>query len=485
MADIGTLTPEQMLEQQKILRQQKMAEMLLQQGMEQPKGQMISGRYVAPSWTQNLAGLANTYVGQRNLEKADQAQIDMAKAIREQQKVGMADYYQTLKGTPSQAGNLQLGNTNQAIGSVEEPIGQYKAPVAGQAPNPALANLTASMDERLPAFLREHAMKEITKGPKWEKDVRYDDKGREIHGWTDVNDPSLPFAAQTKKPEMTASERIHANIALGRAADEGIPVGGGVGYGNPVVSPVTPVGRQMPVNNAPVGASPVVKQNAPQVSIAPNAPSYAQGSVTMQPTNNTLNANQLPVAPQISMAGVSPKKQREIAGAQAEALQTNVKNAYDAYPILKDIEKLLPQSSSGYIQRGWTGLTRAASISTDMSKADTALDVLAPKLTMFQPRFEGPQGKDDVKIYQAMAGRLSDSSLPYEDRLAALEQLKDIYKRYAPNLDWSFAPTPVANPQSPKPAAQSNAPSAPAGVDPAVWAVMTPAERSLWQPNKR
>ena len=48
MADIGTLTPDQMLEQQKILRQQKMAEMLMQQGMQQPQGQMVSGRYVAP-----------------------------------------------------------------------------------------------------------------------------------------------------------------------------------------------------------------------------------------------------------------------------------------------------------------------------------------------------------------------------------------------------------------------------------------------------
>jgi hypothetical protein len=119
-----------------------------------------------------------------------------------------------------------------------------------------------------------------------------------------------------------------------------------------------------------------------------------------------------------------------------------------------------------------------------MSKADTQLELLAPKLTMLQPRFEGPQGVLDVKLYEAMAGRLADTSLPYEDRLAALEQLKNIYKRYTPNLDWSFEVKPVANPQA-KPTAQSNLPPAPAGVDPAVWAVMTPAERSLWQPNKR
>jgi len=80
MADIGTLNPEQMLQQQQILRQQKMAEMLMQQPV--PQGQMIGNRYVAPSFTQNLASLANMYVGQRGIDKANQAQIDLAKKLR-------------------------------------------------------------------------------------------------------------------------------------------------------------------------------------------------------------------------------------------------------------------------------------------------------------------------------------------------------------------------------------------------------------------
>jgi len=256
-----------------------------------------------------------------------------------------------------------------------------------------------------------------------------------------------------------------------RLADEGITVGGG-GYNAPAVNPVPMSNPAM--NNAPVGTSPVIKQNAQPVSVAPNAPAYAQNSLTMQP----VNANNLPVPPLVNMAGVSPKEQRKMAGTQAEALQANVKNAYEAYPVIRDIEKLLPQSSSGYTQRGWTGLTRGLGVSTDMSKADTQLDLLAPKLTMLQPRFEGPQGVLDVKLYESMAGRLADSSLPYEDRLAALEQLKNIYKRYSPNLDWSFAPTPVTVPKSNAPQQTSKAP---AGIDPAVWSVMTPQEKSLWQ----
>jgi len=103
MADIGTLTPEQMLQQQQILRQQKMAEMLMQQGMQQPQGQMISGHYVAPSIFQNLAGLANTYVGQKGIEKADQAQVELAKAIRAQNTDELNQFNQLLPKNPMEA----------------------------------------------------------------------------------------------------------------------------------------------------------------------------------------------------------------------------------------------------------------------------------------------------------------------------------------------------------------------------------------------
>ena len=108
MADIGTLNPEQMLQQQQILRQQKMAEMLMQQGMQQPQGQMISGRYVAPSIFQNLAGLANVYMGQRGIERAEQSQLDLAKAIREQGKLETQRLMNTFVGRPEIAGTPDI-----------------------------------------------------------------------------------------------------------------------------------------------------------------------------------------------------------------------------------------------------------------------------------------------------------------------------------------------------------------------------------------
>jgi len=150
MADIGTLNPEQMLQQQQILRQQKMAEMLMQQGMQQPQGQMVSGRYVAPSIFQNLAGLANTYMGQRGIERAEQAQIDLAKRLRADETSAMADFMQQRQGRPAEmfpaqagpmpdGGNIPLQESRAAI--PPNPQGAYANLLANPKASPRLQNM--------------------------------------------------------------------------------------------------------------------------------------------------------------------------------------------------------------------------------------------------------------------------------------------------------------------------------------------------------
>lgn len=421
-----------------IERNRALAQALMQNN-QQPQGQMISGRYVAPSFAQQLAPLANTVAGNVIAQKADERAVKTAQQLRDLYSEEIKGYREGMKIDP-EATMLKYAN----------------------AYNPALSSSIT---------------KQLTQGPKWEQATQYNkEKGvfeKIVYDANSANPESTKRVVAIEKPETSWADKEQvaqgwANVGLSRAraADEGIIVGGAGGGTQPTMPMVS--GNQPTI-------TPVVNQSAVRpVSIAPNAPAYAQNAVTMQPTS----AGNIPVAPQISLSNVSPKEQRALAGESQKALQTNVKNAYDAYPILKDIQTLLPQSSSGYLQRAWTGTTRAAGYSTDMSKADTALDVLAPKLTMFQPRFEGPQGKDDVKIYQAMAGRLSDTTLPYEDRLAALEQLKSIYQRYAPNLDWSFSEKPTEVPSASKPSAPTQPP---AGINPATWNAMTPAEKALWK----
>lgn len=159
MADIGTLTPEQMLQQQQILRQQKMAEMLIQQGTQQPQGQMIGNRYVAPSFTQNLAGLANVYFGQRGIDKANQAQIDMAKQLRADESAAMTDFLQTKQGRPAEMYPAQAGPMPTG-GNI--PLQESKAAVPAN-PQAAYANLY--VDPRSSAAQRNLAFTKMDQGP--------------------------------------------------------------------------------------------------------------------------------------------------------------------------------------------------------------------------------------------------------------------------------------------------------------------------------
>jgi hypothetical protein len=404
MADIGTLTPEQMLQQQQILRQQKMAEMLMQQGMQQPQGQMISGHYVKPSIFQNLAGLANTYVGQKGIEKGEQAQLDLAKAIRGQESTALADYMSQLQGKPATPDRV-----TEMAGPYTKNVPMPTATMAGQPAvegNPILANMNALQNPNAPAFLRTHAMAELVKKPKWEKAEYTDEKtGVTRQGVIDVNSPNpiSTFQVGGTKPEMNAHERATLGIAIARARDEGIT---GYGGGQPTSMPMgMPQGQ-------PMGQP----QGVPQ--------------------------GQAPLMPPLNLAGLSPKAVREAQAEQAKTLQENVNNAYSVYKVAGDIEKTLPKAHGSGIGNIIGGAQNFVGIESNKNAADAKLKVMSDKLLKAVPRFSGPQSDKDVQSYKEAAGSIGDASLPMNVRMAALNTIKNLNKPYAPNLNWdSQAPT--------------------------------------------
>jgi hypothetical protein len=171
-ADIGTLNPEQMLQQQQILRQQKMAEMLMNQPT--PQGQMIGNRFVAPSFTQNLANLANLAVGQYKLENADQKQIDLAKRLRADETSAMADFLQQKEGQAGVEGGIYGPNNQLTTQTTADMYGpnmelnpQYKqvAPVAAIPPNPRGAYASLLANEKASPRLQNMAFTKLTEGP--------------------------------------------------------------------------------------------------------------------------------------------------------------------------------------------------------------------------------------------------------------------------------------------------------------------------------
>jgi hypothetical protein len=90
-------------ELQDVSRQRKLADLLMSQGMQQPQGQMISGYYVAPSFTQQLNPLANILAGQAVGERADTKQTQMAELLRVKGDAAAQDVMDTYKKDPQAA----------------------------------------------------------------------------------------------------------------------------------------------------------------------------------------------------------------------------------------------------------------------------------------------------------------------------------------------------------------------------------------------
>jgi len=104
-------------------------------------------------------------------------------------------------------------------------------------------------------------------------------------------------------------------------------------------------------------------------------------------------------------------------------------NAPDLEAQLDEAIKILPEATSGGLETQGKAVSQYFGRSTEGSKADTQLNVLASKLTASVPRFEGPQGVLDVELYKAAAGDLADTKKPVEDRLAAAALMKDLLAR--------------------------------------------------------
>lgn len=81
-AQAGTMSPEDYAQQQALNRQQRFAEMLMQNN-QQPQGQMISGRFVAPHWTAQLAPVVNTLAGAYVANKGDEKALKIAQNLRD------------------------------------------------------------------------------------------------------------------------------------------------------------------------------------------------------------------------------------------------------------------------------------------------------------------------------------------------------------------------------------------------------------------
>jgi hypothetical protein len=249
----GGLPPEILGQQQQLNRQQQMAQMLMQQGTQQPQGQMVSGRYVQPNIFAQLAPLAQLYAGQTIAERGDQKALDLAKQLRQQYADEMQNYIKIQRGTEAvpEKTTEMAGPYGQGVGqdgaNVPMPTA-YMPAQAAVAPDPMRANLYGSGAYN--PVLQQMSAKKLLEGPKYKEITQYNDKTGNTETYRyDENSPNPRETLQflgISKPAISPEAQI-------RFGDEGIGIppqfrGGGVPAGQPQGQPTG-----MPAA-APVGA---------------------------------------------------------------------------------------------------------------------------------------------------------------------------------------------------------------------------------------
>jgi hypothetical protein len=252
----ASLPPDLMAAQQQLNNQQRMAQMLMQQN-QQPQGQMISGRYVAPAWTQMLQPVANMLAGAYLSKQGDEKATALAKQIRDLSAIESANILAKKEGTPAMpaieggiygANGLPTKETTADMFNADMSLApQYKkvAPVAARpavegsneaAYLEALKGYTPASKE-MAAVLR----KQLLQQPNW-KETEINVNGTKVKGLYDSN-----------KGEVSASNfrpfSSEANVPLREAIYKG------------VISPSEAGGTQVPLS---------VRNNNPGNLVAPN-----------------------------------------------------------------------------------------------------------------------------------------------------------------------------------------------------------------------
>jgi hypothetical protein len=191
-------------------------------------------------------------------------------------------------------------------------------------------------------------------------------------------------------------------------------------------------------------------------------------------------------------AAADPKLQRNLSSAKAtgrvegESTATRRFNMEGIGGIIQTADDILSGKT-----RGEGGVTSPADTPTQ-SGLGTAVDVvggffgaspqgsvqaqqlkaLGGALTAKMPRMQGPQSDRDVILYRQMAAEIGDSTVPIARRKAALDTVKQLWAKYEHLNPEAFDGGSGSTTTPTK---------APADVDPAVWNVMTPEEKALWQ----
>ena len=434
-----------------IQRRLQMAQLLGQQALQPVEVPQQAGVRASPYM--GLAKMLQGYMAGSEEKSAAEAYKDLAERYQAGNRAEMGSFLEAMQGTPAKelagpapqgapTGVSPEGMQGGYIQPEQKPDRTRAMALALGSQNPTLQGAGGAMLSQMFAQDKIKDFKVELVGEKTHR-IGYTETGKRIDLGPITESVSPDTAARLKQDKEQADRAFSQLSAKDKATlandaarlnisaqqlffDTGIKAGGG-SFVNPFAQPP---------------AQPNVAPNAPPVvPTQPNAqrPPVAGAVSTSAPP---------PVAGSPSaytpLSQLSPKAQQQMA---MEAMQAQQKKERGMQGIGETIDQaknilqgktfnekgeqvkapLPTQSYGGVAQDFVSGIFGGSPKGS--AEADR-LKVLGGSLVMAMPRMEGPQSDRDVSLYREMAGQVGDSTLSVARRLAALDQVEKLYRKY-------------------------------------------------------
>jgi hypothetical protein len=378
------LPPEIAAEQQRIAHQQRIAEAMLQRGLTPLPPQ------AAPyHWTQGLGQIFNAYSGRRGMEEAQRGTA----ALGQRYQQGLADEVQRIaamrRGAPA--------TSEQIID--EQAAGGEGAPATITAPSTAdpRGAIEAALLSQYAPVRQMGAMQHGT----FERE-----QTREADRMARLQERLLVLEAAAQNASLAREERA---ARAAEAAD---------------------LRRELQANQQRFAMQLRASQPQPITAVTLQDPNDPNATIVIDARTERV----LGKGPKLSETGKVNVK-RQIASQGVGDAITRARELLTG----KGGEELPTQSGIG------AAVDYAASIFGATPKgAKTAdkLKVAGGSLVSKVPRFEGPQSDKDTAYYKEVAGRIGDPTMPIERRLAALDEVENIWGQFEAGKKYGFfAPT--------------------------------------------
>jgi hypothetical protein len=455
-------------ESEAIAKRLRMAEMLAQQSMQPIDIPQQAGVKFSP--LSGLAKVLDAYTAGKEARTAKEEQKNLAQQYQTDVATDLASIFRDMRA-PAQPGMVMGDDTMQGarpagyldpanLQAMKTPIGQqtYMAQLLAKPEAPIKASAgDVFFDPRTKQeIFRAPEKSEFGTTPQYEKDpnsstgyvsVLYGKNGeRKVVGPANpVNQFTTPTvdAAESLKQRKEESDRNFNQLSANQKAQlaneaQRIGISAQELFFN--------TGMGAPTAGAPVGA--VAPRPAP---------------ITAAPTGMPTAAPTAAYTPLGAPPALSPKAQQDLAVAAAKETNKKEREMEGLGSLIDDARNLLsgkakneqgeivkaPLPTQSFLGETKNALARVYGGSPEGAAQADQLRVLSGSLTLKMPRMEGPQSDADSKLYREMAGQIGDSSLSVQRRLAALQQVESLYRKYdkssptAPAMpDQMFAPPP-------------------------------------------